>query len=108
MMALASDMSVQGELRYDEPMSRHTSWRIGGPSDVFFVPASIEDLSAFLAGLDRDTPVFWHGVGTNLLVRDGGIRGVVISAARMLRALERVDSHTVRAGAGLPLSLIHI
>ena len=102
MMALASDMSVQGELRYDEPMSRHTSWRIGGPADVFFVPASIEDLSAFLAGLDRDTPVFWHGVGTNLLVRDGGIRGVVISAARMLRALERVDSHTVRAGAGLP------
>ena len=102
MMALASDMSVQGELRIDEPMSRHTSWRIGGPADVFFVPASIEDLSAFLAGLDRDTPVFWHGVGTNLLVRDGGIRGVVISAARMLRDLERGDSHTVRAGAGLP------
>ena len=102
MMALASDMSVLGELRFDEPMSRHTSWRVGGPADVFFVPASVEDLSTFLAGLDRDTPVFWHGVGTNLLVRDGGIRGVVVSAARMLRNLERIDSLDVRAGAGLP------
>ena len=74
MMAAARDLTVQGELRYDEPMSRHTSWRAGGPADVFFVPASIEDLSDFLAELDADTPVFWHGVGSNLLVRDGGIR----------------------------------
>ena len=102
MMALAKDMSVQGELRYDEPMSRHTSWRAGGPADFFFVPASIDDLVAFLAGLDDDTPIFWHGVGTNLLVRDGGIRGVVVSATRMLRDLELVDKLTVRAGAGLP------
>ncbi len=102
MMALAKDMSVQGELRYDEPMSRHTSWRAGGPAEVFFVPASIDDLAAFLAGLDRDTPVFWHGVGSNLLVRDGGIAGVTISASKMLRDLERVDKYTVRAGAGLP------
>jgi UDP-N-acetylmuramate dehydrogenase len=102
MMGLAKDMHVQGELRYDEPMSRHTSWKVGGPADVFFIPASIEDLSAFLAGLDRDTPVTWHGVGSNVLVRDGGIRGVVISAAKMLSYLERVDQLTVRAGAGLP------
>ncbi len=102
MMALAKDMRVQGELRYDEAMSRHTSWRAGGPAEVFFVPASVDDLSAFLAGLDRDTPVFWHGVGSNLLVRDGGIPGVTISASRVLRDIERVDRYTVRAGAGLP------
>ena len=102
MMALARDLSVQGELRYDEPMSRHTSWRVGGPAEVFFVPASVDDLSRFLANLDRDTPIFWHGVGTNLLVRDGGIPGVVISATGMLRHLERVDDYRVRAGAGLP------
>ena len=102
MMALARDMSVQGELRRDEPMSRHTSWRVGGPAELFFVPASIEDLSTFLAGLDRETPVFWHGVGSNLLVRDGGIRGVVVSATKMLRQLDKVDGLTVRAGAGLP------
>lgn len=102
MMTAARDMTVQGELRYDEPMSNHTSWRAGGPAEVFFVPASVDDLANFLSGLDTDTPVFWHGVGTNLLVRDGGIPGVVISAAKMLKYVERVNGLTVRAGAGLP------
>lgn len=102
MMALARDIGVQGELRHGEPMSRHTSWRVGGPAETFFVPASIDDLSTFLAQLDASTPVFWHGLGSNLLVRDGGIRGVVVSATKMLRQLERVDKYRVRAGAGLP------
>ena len=102
MMALAKDIGVQGEIRYDEPMSRHTSWRAGGPAEVFFIPASVEDLATFLSELDRDTPVFWLGVGSNLLVRDGGIRGVVVSATKMLRQLERLDTYLVRAGAGLP------
>jgi UDP-N-acetylmuramate dehydrogenase len=102
MMALAKDLSVRGELRYNEPMSRHTSWRVGGAAEVFFVPESIEDLSSFLADLDGDTPIFWHGVGSNLLVRDGGLKGVVVSATRMLRQLERIDHYLVRAGAGLP------
>jgi len=102
MMAAARDLSVQGELRYDEPMSRHTSWRAGGPAEVFFVPESVDDLSSFLANLDLDTPIFWHGVGSNLLVRDGGLPGVVVSATKILRHLERVDSDLVRAGAGLP------
>mgnify|MGYP001826497866 FL=1 len=102
MMAAARDLSVQGELRYNEPMSRHTSWRAGGPAEVFFIPESIADLSSFLADLDLDTPIFWHGVGSNLLVRDGGLSGVVVSATKILRHLERVDTHLVRAGAGLP------
>ncbi|MCH9695063.1 MAG: UDP-N-acetylmuramate dehydrogenase [Gammaproteobacteria bacterium] len=102
MMAAPRAPGVHGELRYDEPMSRHTSWQAGGSADVFFMPASIEDLAAFLASLDADSPVFWHGVGSNLLVRDGGIRGVVISATKMLRELERVEELSVRAGAGLP------
>lgn len=102
MMAAASDLSVQGELRYDEPMSRHTSWRAGGHAEIFFVPDDVDDLSSFLADLDLDTPIFWHGVGSNLLVRDGGLPGVVVSATKILRHLERVDSHLVRAGAGLP------
>ncbi len=102
MMAAAGDLTVQGELRFNEPMSRHTSWRTGGPAEVFFVPASIEDLAAFLRDLDADTPIFWHGVGTNLLVRDGGIAGVVISATKILRELEQADRYLVRVGAGLP------
>ncbi len=102
MMAALDDMPVRGELRRDEPMSRHTSWRAGGPAELFFVPADIDDLQAFLQSLDADVPIFWHGVGSNLLVRDGGIRGVVISATRILKDLERTDPYTVRAGSGLP------
>lgn len=101
MMAATVD-NVRGELRADEPMSKHTSWRVGGPAELFFVPASLEDLSLFLHELDAATPVFWLGVGSNLLVRDGGIRGVVISAARVLRTLEKVDHYLVRAGSGVP------
>ena len=102
MMATARDLTVQGELRYNEPMSRHTSWRAGGAAEVFFIPASVEDLAAFLRELDANTPIFWHGVGTNLLVRDGGLPGVVVSATKILRDIERIDSYLVRAGAGVP------
>jgi UDP-N-acetylmuramate dehydrogenase len=102
MMVAARELQVQGELRYDEPMSRHTSWRVGGPAETFFIPASIEDLSGFLVELDADTPLFWLGTGTNLLVRDGGIKGVVIAATSMLRHLERHGELSVRAGAGVP------
>ncbi len=102
MMAAARDLKVQGKIRFDEPMIRHTSWRAGGLAEMFFVPASIEDLSCFLAELDAETPLFWHGVGTNLLVRDGGIPGVVISASRILRDIKRADQYLVRAGAGVP------
>lgn len=102
MMTAAKDLSVQGEMRFNEPMSRHTSWRTGGPAEAFFTPASIEDLASFLAELDAETPLFWHGVGSNLLVRDGGIPGVVVSAAKILRSLDHLDHHRVRAGAGVP------
>jgi len=101
-MMAALDIDVQGEIRHNEPMSRHTSWRAGGAADTFFVPASVADLAAYLRQLDVDTPIFWHGVGSNLLVRDGGIRGVVISASRALRQLERTDNYRVEAGAGVP------
>ena len=102
MMAAARDLKVQGEIRYNEPMSRHTSWRVGGPAEAFFVPSSIDDLTSFLADLDLDTPLFWHGVGSNLLVRDAGLPGVVISATKMLKHMERLGDYKVRAGAGVP------
>ncbi len=91
-----------GDLRYDEPMSRHTSWRVGGPADVFYRPASIAALAAFVAGLGREMPVHWFGLGSNLLVRDGGIRGVVISTTGLLSGLERIGDAGVRAEAGVP------
>lgn len=102
MMAMATELTVQGEIRHNEAMSRHTSWRVGGPAESFFVPASVEDLASFLAELDDDVPLFWLGVGSNLLVRDGGLRGVVISASKVLKQLDRIGEQRVRAGAGVP------
>ncbi len=102
MMNAAKQTADSGELRENEPMSRHTSWRVGGPADLFFMPASLTELSQFLRQLDASTPIFWHGVGSNLLVRDGGIRGVVISATRILRSIERVEPQLVTVGSGLP------
>ena len=102
MMAAVDNMNVQGELRHNESMSRHTSWQVGGPAEVFFIPSSIEDLQLFLREIDDEMPLFWLGVGSNLLVRDGGIPGAVISAAKILRNLQQSDHYVVRAGAGLP------
>lgn len=102
MMAATDNAGMQGEMRFDEPMSRHTSWRAGGPAERYFVPASLEDLQRFLAGLDPDVPVYWFGVGSNLLVREGGLKGVVVAPARLLRKLERIDARRVRAGSGVP------
>jgi UDP-N-acetylmuramate dehydrogenase len=101
-MMTAEARATHGEIRLSEPMSKHTSWRVGGPAETFFIPDSLEDLSEFLRKLHREIPVFWFGVGSNLLVRDGGIPGVVISASKILRSIERIDHYVVRAGAGLP------
>lgn len=102
-MTAARDYTgVRGDLRRNESMSRHTSWRVGGPADLFFRPADLDDLSAFLHGLDPETQVFWFGLGSNLLVRDGGIRGVVIAGARIFSELRDLGDHRVRVGASVP------
>jgi len=90
----------------NEPMRRHTSWRVGGPADKFYEPASVAELQEILAALPRSTPLLWLGLGSNLLVRDGGIRGAVIATAGLPRELERLDGDRVRAGAGLPCALL--
>ena len=93
---------THGEMRHNEPMSAHTSWRAGGPAERLYIPSSIADLSQFLRELDASTPIFWLGVGSNLLVRDGGLPGVVIAASRALKDIEKLDYYSVRVGAGLP------
>ncbi len=79
---------LRGEMRMDEPMSRHTSWRTGGVADYFFVPRDREDLLHLLARLPGQVPVTCIGLGSNLLVRDGGVRGVVIDTSRGLKGIE--------------------
>ncbi len=73
---------MRGRLTPDAPIGPLTWFRVGGPAEVLFRPADAEDLAAFLAALPRDVPVTTIGVGSNLLVRDGGIRGVVVRLGR--------------------------
>jgi UDP-N-acetylmuramate dehydrogenase len=88
-------------VRRDEPLSRHTSWHVGGPAEVLFNPQDRADLEGFLKGLAPEVPVTWIGLGSNLLVRDGGIAGVVISTHGTLDTLTRLSATQVRAGAGI-------
>ena len=101
MSAVAIGSEFEGRVLRDEPMSRHTTWHVGGPADLWFTPRDVEDLSAFLRALPAGVPVTWVGLGSNLLVRDGGIRGAVISVHGILNGLERVGTDRVRAEAGV-------
>jgi UDP-N-acetylmuramate dehydrogenase len=99
-LTLAAEFSTR--VRRDEPMSRHTSWHAGGTADVFFTPRDRVDLAAFLAQLPADSPLLWVGLGSNLLVRDGGIRGVVICTYGAFMRLERRADQLVYCEAGVP------
>ena len=101
MAASKNDSGLHGVLKRHEPLSKHTSWRVGGPADCFYEPAGIEDLSAFLQSLPVSEPLHWIGLGSNLLVRDGGVRGTVIMLSGKLNGLERIDDCTLRAEAGV-------
>jgi len=90
----------------DVPMSKHTSWHVGGPADLFFTPRDSMDLASFLRQLARDVPVLWIGLGSNLLVRDGGIRGAVISTHGALGALACLSATRIRVEAGVPCGRI--
>ena len=101
MMAAMSPTVLRGKLRHNEPMARHTSWRVGGPAGTFYEAADLDDLVMFLQQLPPDEPLFWLGLGSNVLVRDGGIPGTVIATAGALMDLVKVNESTVRAGAGV-------
>ncbi|HMI36111.1 MAG TPA: UDP-N-acetylmuramate dehydrogenase [Steroidobacteraceae bacterium] len=89
-------------MRRDEPMSKHTSWRVGGPADLFFTPRDRDDLSAFLRTLPEAMPLLWVGLGSNLLVRDGGIRGAVVCTHGAFTRLERRAPLRVYCESGVP------
>lgn len=93
-------------VRYDEPMSRHTSWHVGGPAEIFFNPRDRSELASFLRTLSDDVPITWVGLGSNLLVRDGGLKGVVISMHGTLDRLDRLNQTQVYGEAGLACARI--
>ena len=106
MMAAEKTQSWRGELRYDEPMALHNSWRAGGPARCFFKPADVTELCEFLQQLDPQEPLLWVGLGSNLLVRDGGFPGTVIFTLGALNELQWLDATTLLAGAGVTCSKV--
>ncbi|WP_455211347.1 UDP-N-acetylmuramate dehydrogenase [Kaarinaea lacus] len=101
MMTAKSHQPLRGKISYDEPMSKHTSWRVGGLADCYYQPADIEDLATLLSQLPDNESITWVGLGSNLLVRDGGIRGTVIATSGVLNGLQRLQGNKVRAEAGV-------
>jgi len=98
-MAVAPEFMPR--VKRQERMSRHTSWHVGGPAEIFFTPRDRQDLVAFLRSLPPDTPLHWIGLGSNLLVRDAGLRGVVIATQGALERLDRLSEATVYCEAGV-------
>jgi UDP-N-acetylmuramate dehydrogenase len=102
------DLAPEFSLRalHDVALSKHTSWHVGGPADLFFTPRDASDLAAFLRQLPPEVPVLMIGLGSNLLVRDGGFRGAVISTHGALGALERLSANRIQVEAGVPCARI--
>jgi UDP-N-acetylmuramate dehydrogenase len=98
-MAHASH-NITGKLLFNEPMSRYTSWRVGGMADQLYIPAGLADLQGFLKNANSTKPIYFVGLGSNLLVRDGGVRGIVIIMHNVLTEL-RMDRDLVYAEAGV-------
>jgi UDP-N-acetylmuramate dehydrogenase len=94
-------MKPRGLLKRGEPMARHTSWRVGGPAERYFEPADRDDLVTFVKQLPPQEPILWLGLGSNLLVRDGGVRGTVIALHGALDGLALESERVLRAEAGV-------
>lgn len=92
---------LRGTLERNASLARFTSWKVGGVADALYRPVDLQDLRNFLAGQAEEVPLTWLGGGTNVLVRDGGIRGVVILLQGCLGGLEVAGPGRVRAESGV-------
>ncbi|MGE3829892.1 MAG: UDP-N-acetylmuramate dehydrogenase [Parvibaculaceae bacterium] len=99
---LARLPKVRGRIEANAPLADLTWFRAGGPAEVLFVPLDEADLADFLAGTDPDIPVYVIGVGSNLLVRDGGVPGVVIRLGRGFGEVSAESGHRIRTGTAVP------
>ena len=91
---------LSGQLLLNEPLTRYNSWRVGGVAERFYIASSLDDLSVFLQSLNSDEPICFIGLGSNLLVRDGGVSGTVILMHNVLNSL-RVEDGLIYAAAGV-------
>jgi len=98
--------SIRGEIINSEPMKKHTSLRVGGVAQYFYKPSDMDDLIHFLSLLDNDVSIFWLGRGSNILVRDEGLSGVVISSSKILREIKRINELTIKVEANVPCTML--
>jgi len=98
--------AVRGKLLVDEALAPFTWFRVGGPADVVFLPADEQDLADFLKVLDPAVPVLAIGVGSNLLVRDGGVEGVVIRLGKGFNTVEALGDNRIKAGGAVPDAIL--
>ena len=100
MSAVATMPAVRGKLTPDAPLAPLVWFKSGGTAEWLFEPSDEDDLTGFLRELDPDVPVMALGLGSNMIVRDGGVPGVVVRLGKAFAKIERVDDVTLRCGGG--------
>lgn len=95
------ESSLRGKLLRNEPLAKYTAWRTGGTAEYVYLPADVSDLSHFLRTITPDVPLTWLGLGSNTLIRDGGVDGIVLVTQGVLSQMAHVSPHEVRAEAGV-------
>ena len=100
MNGVATLPSVRGKLKAEAPLAPLVWFKSGGPADWLFEPADRADLVQFLEGLDRDMPVMALGLGSNMIVRDGGVPGVTVRLGKAFAKIEQLDEVTLKCGGG--------
>lgn len=96
-----SECNLRGKLEKDASLAKFTSWKVGGAAELLFQPEDLLDLQNFIETLDTSTPITWLGRGTNVLVRDGGVRGAVIVLQSAMKKLEKIEQNLIRAELGV-------
>ena len=99
-MSLALDKRVRGKLRPNAPLAPLVWFKSGGAAEILFEPSDCDDLTTFLADLGPDTPVMALGLGSNMIVRDGGVPGVTVRLGKAFATVERIDAVTLKCGGG--------
>jgi UDP-N-acetylmuramate dehydrogenase len=99
-------LSVRGRLFYNASLAEYNSWRVGGPAEIVYIPADIDDISCFMQQLSQEKPLLWLGLGSNILIRDGGVEGAVLVTQGALNGISQLDSEHIRVEAGVSCAQI--
>jgi UDP-N-acetylmuramate dehydrogenase len=103
---LTQELSIRGRVLYIASLAEYNSWRVGGPAEILYLPADIEDISHFMQQLPQETSLIWLGLGSNSLIRDGGVDGAVLITQGALSGIAQLDAEHVRAEAGVSCAQI--